>query len=113
MPFGREGGSGSGRETPAVNRGWSCFVRGPEDGLRVFAVLEAAPRKLGIDGGSGRKRTESGENALREPLGGVGVDGARSFVRISSPSLRSSSSRKAERRAPYDTYACLSEVVAC
>ena len=56
-----------------------------------FVVMEAAPRGLGSGGGSGGKRAESGEGALREPLGGVGVGGARSFACISSRSLRSSS----------------------
>ena len=48
---------------------------------------------------SAGKRAESGYDPLREPFGGVGVGGARSFVRISSRSLGSSSSRKAEKRA--------------
>ena len=48
---------------------------------------------------SGGKRAESGESALRAPFGGVGVDGACSFILISSRSLGSSSFRQAERRA--------------
>ena len=55
----------------------------PEDCRRVFVVLEAAPRGLRNGGGSGGKRTESGESTLREPFGGVRVGGARSYVRIS------------------------------
>ena len=57
LPFGREGGSASGRETPAVNKEWSGALRGPEDGRRVFVVLEAAWRELGSGGGSGGKGT--------------------------------------------------------
>ena len=82
VPFGREVGSASGRETPAVCRVWPCVFRGPEDGHRVFVVLEAAPRRLDRGGDSGGKRAESGEVALCEPIGGVGVGGARSFTCI-------------------------------
>ena len=37
-----------------------------------------------VEGGSGRKRTESGEEALLEPFGGVGLGGFRSFAFDSS-----------------------------
>ena len=33
-----------------------------------------------VEGDSAGKRTESGEDALREPFGGVGMDGAGSFA---------------------------------
>ena len=99
VSFGREGGSTSGRETPAVCKEWSCVFRGPEDDRRVFVVLEAAPQRLGSGEGIGEKRAESGEEALRGLFGGVGVGGARSLACISSRSLSSSSSRQAERRA--------------
>ena len=76
VPFGRErGGSAGGRETPAVNREWSCVFRGPEVGRRVFVVMEVAPRRLDSGGDSGGKRTESGKNSLCEPFSGVGVEG--------------------------------------
>ena len=55
----------------------------PDDGHRVFVVLEAAPRGLGSGGGSVGKRAKSGEEALRESFGGVGLDGGRSFACIS------------------------------
>ena len=99
VPFRREGGFASGRGTPAVCKEWSCIFRGQEDGRRVFVVLEAAPRWLDSGGGSSGKRAESGEVALREPFGGVGVDGARSFACVSSCSMRSSPSPQAEKRA--------------
>ena len=35
----------------------------------------AAPRRLGSKGGSGGKRAELGEVALRKPSGGVGAGG--------------------------------------
>ena len=75
VQFGREGGSASIRETPAVNKERPGVFRGPEDGRQVFVVLEAedgrqvfvvleaAPRKLGSGGGSGGKRAESGGDA--------------------------------------------------
>ena len=72
----------------------------PEDGRRVFVVLEAAQRRLGSVSDSGGKSSESGEKALREPFGRVGVDGARSFACNSSLSSRSPSFRQAESRAP-------------
>ena len=100
VPFGREGGSASRRERPAVNRELSCVFQGRVNDRRGFVVLEDAPRRPGSGEGPGGKRAESGEDALREPFGGVGVGGARSFVRISSRSVRSSSFRQAERRAP-------------
>ena len=90
MPFGRGGGSANGREISAVNKELPCVFRGPEVGRRVLVVLEVAPRGLGSGGDSGGMRAESYEGALREPLGGVGADGARFFVRISSRSLGSS-----------------------
>ena len=71
VSFGREGGSASGKEAPAVCKGWSCVFRGPEDCRRVFVVRGGTA----VEGGSGGKRTESREAALREPFGGVGVDG--------------------------------------
>ena len=82
-------------ETPAVNTGWSCVFRGPEDGRRVFVVKEAASRRLDSGGDSGETRMESDEDALREPLGGMGVHGARSFL---SHFFRDSS--RAEKGAP-------------
>ena len=42
--------------------------------------MEAAPRRLDNGGEYGGERTESGEEALRERFGGVGVDGARFFA---------------------------------
>ena len=90
MPFERKEGLASGRETPAVSQERSCISRGPEDYRRDFEVLEAAPRRLGSEGDSGGKRTESGEDALREPFGGVKVDGSRSFDCIRLGSLSSS-----------------------
>ena len=74
------GGVASGREMPAVCKEWSCVFQGPEDGRRGFVVLEAAPQRLGSGGHSGGKRAKSGEGALREPPGGVGVGGAHSFA---------------------------------
>ena len=87
VPFGGYGGSASGRKTPAVCKEWSRVFRRPVDGRRAFVVLEAAPRRPGSGKESGGKRAEPGEDALREPFGGVGVDGARSFACISSCSF--------------------------
>ena len=84
------GGSESGRETPAVKKEWSCVFRGPKDSRLLFAVLEAAPRRLGSGEGPGGKRTESGEEDLRGPFGVVGVGGSRFFACISSRSFWSS-----------------------
>ena len=53
-------------------------------------VLEAAPKNSDKGGGSDGKRTKSGEDALRDPFGGVGVGGARFFACISSRSFGSS-----------------------
>ena len=53
-----------------------------------------------VEGGSGRKRTESGEEALLEPFGGVGLDGFRSFAFDSSRYMRNSSSRQIKKGAP-------------
>ena len=67
--------AGAVREGEGGVRGWSCVFRGPEDGRRVFVVMEVAPRRLDSGGDSGGKRTESGKNALCEPFSGVGVEG--------------------------------------
>ena len=93
------GGGASGRETPAVNKARSCVFRGPEDGRRVFVFLEAAPRRLGSEGGSNGKRAESGEHTLRKPIPLSGDVLCPLFVRFSSRSVRFSSSRQAEKRA--------------
>ena len=73
------------RTTPAANSDWSCVFRGLEDGRRVFVELEAAPQGNGSGGGSGGKRVESGKGTLREPSGGEGVGGARSFFSAETP----------------------------
>ena len=65
VPFRREGGSASGRETPAVSKSRSCVFRRPEDGRRFFVVLEAAPRRLKSGEDLVWKRTETGEGAQR------------------------------------------------
>ena len=78
----------------AVSKEWPYVFRGPQDGRRFFVVLGASPLRLDGGGGSGGERAESDEDALREPFGGVGVDGVHSFACISSRSLRSSSSHQ-------------------
>ena len=88
VAFGREGGSARRRETLAASKEWLCVFRGPEDCRRFFVVMEAALRRLGSGGDSGGKRAESGEDALREPFGEVGIGGARSFACISSRNSR-------------------------
>ena len=60
--------------------------RGWPSGLRGIGSRPAEARQLRDSGG---KRTESGEDFLPGPFGGVGVDGARSFFCISSRSSRS------------------------
>ena len=79
LPFGREGGSTSGRETQAVNKEWPCVFQGSANGRQAFMVLKATPRRASSGGESGGKRTKPGEGALRESFGEVGVDDARSF----------------------------------
>ena len=61
-----------------------------------------------MEGGADGKRAESGDDFLREPFGGVGVDGAGSFACIGSCNFISSFAGPAignledvGRRAPY------------